>query len=73
MGLRQGVPGLLEQADLLAIEQLDLEPGGATAEAEGGPCEQVGPPGPAGPFGRLAEPGPAAVGVAGPRAGPRPG
>ena len=59
MGLRQGVPGLLEQADLLAVEQLDLEPGGAAAETEGGPCEQVGPPGTAGPFGRLAEPGPA--------------
>jgi hypothetical protein len=49
MGLGQGVPGLLEQADLLAVEQLDLEPGRAAAQAEGGPGEQVGAPGPAVP------------------------
>ncbi len=58
-------PGLFEQADLLAVEQLDLESGGPAAQAKGRPGEQVGPPGPAGPFGCLPEPGPAAVRVAG--------
>ena len=58
-------PGLLEQADLLAVEQPDFESGGPAAEAERGAGEQVGPPGPAGALGRLAEPGPAAVQVPG--------
>jgi hypothetical protein len=49
VGLGQGIPGLLEQTDLLAVEQLDLEPGRAAAQAEGGPGEQVGAPGPAVP------------------------
>jgi len=39
MGLGQGVPCFFEQADLLAVEQLDLEPGGPAAQAQGGPGE----------------------------------
>ena len=62
---RQREPGLFEQADLLAVEQLDLESGGPAAQAKGRPGEQVGPSGAAGPFGCLPEPGPAAVQVAG--------
>src|SRR2546430_15497253 len=53
----------LEQADLLAVEQPDLESGGPAAQAERGAGEQGGAPGPAGALGRLAEPRPAAVQV----------
>jgi hypothetical protein len=37
--LCQREPGLFEQADLLAVEQLDLESGGPAAQAKGRPGE----------------------------------
>ena len=69
----QRVPRLFEQTDLLAVEQLDLEPGGPAAEAKGGPGQQVRPSRPAASFGGPAEPSPAAVQVARCQPGRAPG